>query len=299
MREPSNSSAWEVLTKAAREPGAVWVRLPPAPVRAVAKMAEASAVALWPLAVEPLGRRASDAPLVDDAALEVLRRAQDGGHALIPVLDHAGPEAGRFSSERPIGPAAVPAPTSGRAPLPLDDAGWERVMERYRAAAARLKAGGIGRAILSVDDDGLLAASLSPRANPGRPFAERLTPALRAARAVLAEGLEVGVALTVEELSPAGLDATDGIEAARALVDVGAGVLVASGGSEALPVLKHRSGARGPDDVWLASAAWLVGRVAVPVLAQGPCPDPERARAAALALGLDGVVAVPAREEAP
>ena len=285
MRTSTYISGWHRL--AASEP---WIRLPAAPWSHIEPLLATARVALWPLAVEARGRRGADAPLVDDATLDALGRAASDERQCLPLLDHAGPEAGRWWSERPLGPAPVPAPSSGRTPLPLDSDGWASIAQGYGEAAARLMGAGVSRALLGVDEDGLLASTLSPRANPGRSFDERLEPVLAIVRTVREAGVELGVALTVEELCPSGLDATGGIAAARALVEAGAHLIVASGGSEALPVLKHRTGAKGPDDVWLASAAWLVGKVQVPVLAQGPCPDPARARRSARALGIAGVV---------
>lgn len=301
MRTPSTSAPDPRTSRAldtdeprlALPANAPWVRLAPAPapLQGALSAAGTSTVALWPLAIEPIGRRCPAAPLIDDTALAALVRAPAEAPFVLPLLDHAGPEAGRFSTERPIGPAAVGAPTSGRVPAPLEGVGLSRLLDRYAEAAGRLAATGVRGVVLGADDDGLLASFLSPRANPGRALAERLAPVLDALTAVRQAGLVCGVAVCVEELCPGGLDPTDGVAIAAALAHAGAAFLVASGGSEALPILKRRAGAHVDDDAPLASAAWLLGRVEVPVLAEGPFPSPARALGAARACGLAGIVA--------
>ena len=168
---------------------------------------------------------------------------------------------------------------------------WDAFYADLNAACLTLEA---EDAVLSAHDDGLLAATLSPRTNPEQPLFARIERVARAVDVVKRAGKRVSVALTVEELCPGGLDPTDGVIIARELVDAGAALILAQGGTRALPALWARPNPTGGDlgDAFLASAAWLVGRVLVPVLALGPTTDLPRAGARAAARGLAGVVGV-------
>ncbi len=228
------------------------------------------------VAVSPVGRRRD---VVDD---------------IVPigvsvVLDHAGPRASSWSKDRAVGATDAPDVVTGRKPVPLDDAGWQRITDAYAQAAARIPG-----AILGIDDDGLLQSTLSPRTGLG---VERgLERVLAIHRACAAAGA-VDVALTVEELCPGGYDATDGIALARLLVAQGAKRIFASGGTDALAPLRRR--VKGSDvrashhaaHAALASAAWLVGRIdaAVEVIAVIPFTA-QGVDDAARALGLKGIV---------
>lgn len=231
------------------------------------------------VAVSPEGRRRET---VDDSVPPGAR----------VVLDHAGPRASSWLLDRAVGSTDAPDVVTGRRPQPLDEAGWQRIADAYAQAAQR-----IPHAVLGIDDDGLLQSALSPRTGLG---VERGLERVLAIHRAVGSG---DVALTVEELCPGGLDATDGIAIARALVQQGAKRIYASGGTDALRPLRRR--AKGSDKrashhaahAALTSAAWLVGRVDVGVEIIAIIPfTAEGVDDAARALGLAGIVAE-ARDE--
>jgi 2,4-dienoyl-CoA reductase-like NADH-dependent reductase (Old Yellow Enzyme family) len=245
---------------------------------------------LLPAAVDPAGRRSRNQPSVDDAIAAAVRIRADGVSVVV-VLDHAGPRAALWSPERAWGPAAIAEVDSGRTPRALDDDGWQRVCAHYVQAAHACQAQGV-RACLGLDDDGLLHATLSPLTHPAS-LEERMRWPLAIARAVAAHDV-VDAALVVEDLCPRGLDATDGIAIARALVTCGFERLVTSSGCTRLPALKVRhkgqSDARG--HVAFASSRWLVGRVEAELWAgaRGVVDVTADFADLARALGVQGVV---------
>ncbi len=249
------------------------VRLRPGPLSRL--RAQRARSVLVPVAVEPRGRRTADTPVLDDAVADALAALRAGGVGAVAVLEHAGPAASWWSEERAVGPSDVPDAKSGRRPLALDDEGWRRVEERFGAAAALCALRGVPCA-LAIADDGLLQATLSPRTAPQLDDAARVERVLAVHRACGA----VDVLLTVEELAPGGLDATDGVAVARALVAQGARRIFVTAGSSVLSVLRRRGG--GARHL-LASAGWLAGRVDAAVVALVP---PE---AAANESDVDGV----------
>jgi hypothetical protein len=144
---------------------------------------------------------------------------------------------------------------------------------------------------LSVDEDGELAKIASPRTSPYPDFQSRVDALL----VHLKPGQ--GVALTVEELCPGGLDPTDGIAIAQAFEKAGAKFIIASGGTKDFPALKYRrttQTSKAENYPWLASAHWLIGRVNIPVYAAGPfeLPAPEELIQEAKTCGFAGLVAL-------
>lgn len=176
--------------------------------------------------------------------------------------------------------------------------------EAYGAWAARAKAQGIGLAVLSLDNDGYWQWLLSTRHHGDWPFANRLKLALQAFGALREHIPQVGVALCVEELCPGGLDPTEGIAIAQAFEFAGASFVVASGGTADFPALKWRRPTQKKDqaethfadenEIWLASATWLAGRLSIPVFAQGPVQSHQKVRMLAQQCGLTGFVSAPA-----
>lgn len=240
---------------------------------------------LWTVAVRADGRRHPGAACVtDDAPLPGVR-----GEPIL--LDHAGPRAALWSTARALGASAAPEPSSGRRPRPLDDDGWRDLEHAFALAVQAVRAAG-REPVLALDDDGLLHHAISPRTG-GAPEEPRRARALSLHRACGA----IDVAVCVEELCPGGSDATDGIELARALCAQGATTVYASAGSHAFPPLRDRvkGGSEGDPALGLCSAAWLVGRVPMPVVALVSRGDPTALTVRARALGLAGVAA---REQA-
>jgi 2,4-dienoyl-CoA reductase-like NADH-dependent reductase (Old Yellow Enzyme family) len=221
----------------------------------------------------------------------------DTVHALpervIPVLTHAGPMAGAFLVERPLAVSDV-ITTFGRRPHALSDDEWHALLARYVDATERLVALGATAVILSVDEGGLLASALSPRANPLESEAVRVARvtscvrALSSAHAPSSSPVPLGLALTVEERFPGGIDARLGVDTARACVEAGVSFIVA--GRETGDIDREAPALVDTGDPVLASAAWLVGRVSVPVYACGTSVDVPRTAARARAFGLAGFV---------
>ncbi|MES2504646.1 MAG: hypothetical protein V4534_07200 [Myxococcota bacterium] len=121
---------------------------------------------------------------------------------------------------------------------------------------------------LSIDEDGPLAKMASPRTSDLPDVDSRIEALLEAWE----PGRTRGIALTVEELCPGGLDPTDGILIAQAFEKAGAAFIIVSAGTADFPVLKYRRSTqtqKQPNHAWLASACWLVGKVSIPVYAQG------------------------------
>jgi len=147
--------------------------------------------------------------------------------------------------------------------------------------------------VLRADDDGPLQQMMSPRTNPML-LEQRIEMIMDELQ------IGIGVALTVEELCPGGMDATDGIAFAKAFEEAGASFLIASGGTNDFPALKHRRRTQIKDErpdvllespePWLASAAWLVPHVKIPVFAQGEPDNLDNALRLAEQLGLKGIV---------
>lgn len=118
---------------------------------------------------------------------------------------------------------------------------------------------------LSIDEDGPLAKLASPRTSTLPNLQSRI-------ETLLTHFHHPGIALTIEELCPGGLDASDGILIAQAFERAGAQFIIASGGTQDFPALKYRRSTRvlkENNHAWMSSAAWLLGRVKIPVIAQG------------------------------
>jgi hypothetical protein len=144
---------------------------------------------------------------------------------------------------------------------------------------------------LVVDEDGELAKIASPRTSPYPDLQSRINALMSHLKP------EQGVALTVEELCPGGLDPTDGIAIAQAFEKAGAKFMIASGGTRDFPALKYRrttQTTKAENYAWLASAHWLIGRVSIPVYAAGPfeLPAPTELIQEAKACGFAGLVAI-------
>ena len=211
----------------------------------------------------------------------------------VPLLDHAGPEASVWASSQSLSACERVSFLTGRQPHVLTDDEWKRLCDNYESTARTLKAAGVGTAVLALDDDGLLASALAKNAlkqaynNVGL-LLQHLTPYFEA----------LGVALCVEDLSPGGRDAITGVRVAQEMVRAGADFVVASSGSWAFPPLKHRARTKARGDVevaqneaWMASPAWLLGRIDVPVYACGAVQSMENATEKASQLGFSGMVA--------
>lgn len=236
---------------------------------------------LWRVAVSAEGRRAAQAPVLDD-----LLATWPAG--VVPLLDHAGPAAATWSLDRPLGPAAIKESQTDRLPRVLDDEGWGVVIAGFAAAAQSCRRRGL-RPVIALDDDGLLHAALSPLMSPPHGQAERV-------RQLVVACAPCDVLVVVEDLAPGGTDATTGRETCKEMVaSAQATTLYATSGTVRLAPLKERDKGDSVDigGAFLASAAWAVAVVEVPVVAVGRSAAAEGVlAAAAAATGLAGVVLV-------
>jgi len=207
----------------------------------------------------------------------------------VPLLDHAGAEASVWTQERAVSALARPSFLTARKPYKLNAKEFSALAQAYETMANDLQKAGLNTAVLALDDDGLLASALEA---PGLEYSiEALVTQLSSVIPNL------GVSLCVEALAPGGHDAITGIARAQKLATAGAQFVVASCGSWAFPPLKYRktTKARGrtevaQNDAWLASPAWLLGKIKCPVYACGPIQNKEKASLSALHLGFAGLI---------
>lgn len=267
---------------------------------------------LLSVAVQPRGQRNAGMLCASDEVWQKISAIQRNKN-LIVVLDHAGIVAAWGNPERPFSLSKTPEMWSERKPQRLTDADIEAIQHAYIDAAMQCARFEIP-VILAIDDDHFLQQMVSPRfVDDDRREKEhhaRIAQVTQWYRAVLdgyhriqtekqQKKTAIPVAVCIEELCPGGYDPTDGVvltqalcQAAREMCEQEMPYLLATGGSFALPALRIRN--KGvfvdDDDWWQASAAWLLGRVAVPVLACGPSAHPQVSHARAVAIGLSGMV---------
>jgi len=236
---------------------------------------------LWRVAVSAAGRRAAGAQVLDD-----LTATWPAG--VVPLLDHAGPAAATWSLDRPLGPAAIKESQTDRLPRVLDDEGWAAVIACFAAAAESCRRRGL-RPVVALDDDGLLHGALSPLMAPSGGQVHRV-------RELVVACAPCDVLVVVEDLAPGGTDATTGRGTCKEMVALAqATTLYATSGTVRLAPLKERDKGASVDvdGAFVASAAWAVAAVDVPVVAVGRSAAGHGVlAAAAAALGLTGVVLV-------
>ncbi len=206
---------------------------------------------MWRVAVRADGRRSPQHATIDDVDHQTIADAI--------VLDHAGPASSRHAVERAVALVGAPLdPVSGRRARALLPFEVDAVIATWSAAAERVRASG-RRAVVAVDDDGLLHRALSPLG--GTPDADTVV-------GIIAACAPCDLHLTIEDLAPGGLDATAGLAfARRALAVAGATRVYAGGGTAAFDPLWSRRKGNSIDrsGLGLASAVWLSGCVSVPV----------------------------------
>lgn len=114
------------------------------------------------------------------------------------------------------------------------------VVARHVNAAKILVAEGHNKIILAADNDGLLARMLSPRFSDW-PLEKRMAIILRIFSELSKCVHEVWVLLTIEELVPGGMDATDGVRTAQVLEKLGLKtIVVTSGSKDFLPLYQRK-----------------------------------------------------------
>ncbi len=202
------------------------------------ELASGAGLVLTPLvAVSPEGRVSPETPLAEDLP------PAPAGVVVVPSLGHAGRRGAtrprRLGVDLPLPPAerwplvsasALAYAPWMPAPAELDAEGMDRIVERFVAAARRLRRLGYRVLELDLSRGYLLASFLSPLSNRrvdehGGDLEERLRFPLRvlgAVRAEWPEDLPLGVAVSIDDLAPGGIAEDEALEAVRRLARAGA-----------------------------------------------------------------------------
>lgn len=174
----------------------------------------------------------------------------------------------------------------------------KHVVERHLSVAERLKMQGFKRVVLAADNDGVLMRMLSVRFSDW-PLADRMKPVLEIFSRLLGFFDEVWVLLSIEELMPGGMDATDGVEVAKALENLGLKTLITASGTKDFPPLYQRKMTKKKlnqdenflsNEPGLAGALWVRQATSLKVWAMSDVDDETHALAIAQAIGLEGIV---------
>ena len=117
----------------------------------------------------------------------------------------------------------------------------EELQAQYIDRAKQLHAQGCNRLVIGADGDSVLHKILSPRIDP-KDYEKNRDLLLDIFQAVSKIITHVSVLLTVEDLAPGGLDATDGIMIANSLSRLGLTEIIATSGTkDFLPLYQRRS----------------------------------------------------------
>ena len=200
--------------------------------------------------------------------------------------------------------SAIPIFSWGEDPAPdfaWSEAQYQQVASVYEQYAEAAQKVGYKIVVLGADEDGLLHRLLSPRFHQQLSYQSRVEIVVSLLKNIHKWIPHVGVALTVEELCPGGLDASDGIEIAQALQAAGASFILANAGTRDFPALKNRRPTKIKNEennlpvnqeVNLASSLWLVGQVSIPVFAQSDRVFVDDIAGIAKECGLAGIVSM-------
>lgn len=191
--------------------------------------------------------------VTDDRHLPALRRwaeaAQGHGARLWMQLNHAGRQAPKRLTRRPVAPSAVPL--RGMAgmfarPRALEAREIEALIGRFATAAAVAKAAGFAGVQLHAAHGYLISQFLSPRTNlrddewGGDPARRRrlLVEIVRAVRAAVGPTFPIGVKLNSADFQRGGFSIEEAMDVARALEAAPAGAAPgeAGGGIDLLEV---------------------------------------------------------------
>jgi|GEM_PF-1740356 len=187
------------------------------------------------------------------------------------------------------------------ASIPLsrfDPESCNQLVTQFVIASQQLADFGFRQVVIGADDDSILQKILSPRFN-SIGLTLRKMPLLNVFLAVKPIMDDVGVLLTVEELAPGGLDATDGISIAQDLEDLGLKTIIATSGTRDFPTLYHRrhtqKKARQEHEFVsnvpeLAAAKWLLDNTNLAVWGCAFFDEINEAIALAKALGIEGLI---------
>lgn len=197
--------------------------------------------------VAPEGRtEPNNVVLTDDRHLEGLRSwanaVRPSGARLWMQVSHAGRQAARIVTRRPVAPSAVPLRGMGgmfATPRPLEDAEIRELVDRFAGAAALAEAAGFDGVQIHAAHGYLVSQFLSPRTNLredewGGSFDNRARFLLAIVRAILAatsSGFSVAVKLNSADFQRGGFTLEESMRVAEALEAEGIDLLEISGGT--------------------------------------------------------------------
>lgn len=174
---------------------------------------------------------------------------------------------------------------------------FAEVLKQYEDITERLYKKGFDTIVLAADDDSVWQNRLSPRFFVDD-LEDKITPLIDTFKAMTALVPNVLMALTVEELAPGGMDATDGIYILKKLAKLGLKEAIVSAGTrDFLPlfnrrITKHKEGSmafhsREPE---LATAALVLQNTQLKVWSLAFISDDKHASMLAHKIGLSGII---------
>jgi hypothetical protein len=172
------------------------------------------------------------------------------------------------------------------------------MVNRYVSMAQQLTAHGYRRFVIAADNDGVFQRLLSPRFS-SLDLHTRMQPLMTLFSRLVEVADDVGVMLTVEELAPGGLDATDGIAIANALKERGLTEIIAKGGTrDFMPLYDRRMTKKkrtehddfNSNEPSMASALWLLQHTDLKVICASAIDNHESAINLAKKLGFTGLI---------
>ncbi len=143
---------------------------------------------------------------------------------------------------------------SGRTPRQATPEDWIKVEAAFERSLDCLPT--TTPRLISIDDDGLLMAALSPRTNPEESDDVRLARVSGLVETLLQRDPLLGVALCVDELCPRGIDLSLGARAIERLLDGGVTEMLWTTGSRALASLRNRPREQTRWDVWSSAVRY-------------------------------------------
>ena len=230
--------------------------------------------------------------VTDDRHLPALRRwaevAQAHGAQLWMQLNHAGRQAPKRLTRRPVAPSAVPL--QGMAgmfarPRALEAHEIEALVARFAAAAAVAQAAGFAGVQIHAAHGYLISQFLSPRTNlrddawggdPAR-RSRFLLEIVRAIRAVVGPAFPIGVKLNSADFQRGGFTIEEAMDVARVLEAAGIDLLEVSGGNYESPAMagsgdlqpRQRASSREREAYFLDYARRIRTVTATPILLTG------------------------------
>lgn len=179
----------------------------------------------------------------------------------------------------------------------FDNAYFISVINEYIKMGYILRDAGVKRVVLAADADSLWQKVLSPR-YLNQDLLHRQTPFLQLFQTMQKIIDDVVVLLTVEELAPGGMDATDGIFIAQSLERLGLKEIIATSGTKDFMPLYDRRDTRKKHDApdflsnepGLACALWLRQYTGLMVSCAAFVDDPTNALHLGQSLGLTSII---------